>query len=217
MKLKQRLFRTLVHQFHNPTGAGGHVAGWVMSHRSSNVSRGRWAVEQLDVQPAERVLELGCGPGVALAALAERAGLAVGVDQSSVMIGQAERRNRAAIAAGRAQLVCTTVEDLLPLERTADGAAPPFDQPFDAVLAINNVGFWDQPARRLAVLRDLLRAGGRVALVNQPRCPGADASTSRAAAEELSGLLETAGYTRIAARTLDLDPPAVCALGHLTH
>jgi SAM-dependent methyltransferase len=214
MKLKQRLFRTLVHQFRNPTGAGGHVAGLIMSHRSSNVTRGRWAVEQLAIQPTDRVLELGCGPGVALAALADRAGLAVGVDQSPVMIGQAGRRNRAAVAAGRAQLVHTTVEELLPLERTGDAAAPPFDQPFDAVLAVNNVGFWNDPGGRLTVLRDLIRPGGRVALVNQPRCPGADAATSRAAAADLTDLLETAGYTGIAVETLDLDPPAVCVLGY---
>jgi hypothetical protein len=57
-------------QFHHPTGAVGHVAGWIMGRRSSNVARNRWAVQLLDVQPTDRVIELGCGPGVAIAALA---------------------------------------------------------------------------------------------------------------------------------------------------
>ena len=94
-------------QFHHPTGAIGHVAGWIMGRRSSNVARNRWAVQLLDVQPTDRVIELGCGPGVAIAALATRAirGLVVGVDHSQVMIGQARRRNRAAIQAGRVRLL----------------------------------------------------------------------------------------------------------------
>jgi hypothetical protein len=99
-------------QFHQPTGAVGHVAGWIMGRRSSDVARNRWAVQLLDVQPADRVIELGCGPGVAIAALAARAnrGLVVGVDHSQVMIRQARRRNRAAIRAGRVRLIHTPVQ-----------------------------------------------------------------------------------------------------------
>src|SRR5688500_7109770 len=103
MKLKQRLIRRLVRQFHQPTGLGGRLAGRVMGHRPSNVERNRWAVELLDVQPNERVLEIGCGPGVAIAALASRVpeGLVVAVDHSEVMISQTRRRNTAAVDAGR--------------------------------------------------------------------------------------------------------------------
>jgi SAM-dependent methyltransferase len=215
MNVKQRLQRTAIARFQNPTGLGGHLAGWIMSHRHSNVARNRWAVGLLDLAPDDRVLELGCGPGIALAAIADRVvrGVAVGVDQSPVMIRQARRRNAAGVTAGRVELVCVTVEELLPV----DGAHPPtavdrgpLAKPFDAALAVNNVGFWDQPDRRLAALRELMRPGGRVALVSQPRCPGATAATTRSAGAELAGLLDTAGYTEITSATLDLDPPAVC-------
>src|SRR5262249_61919292 len=99
-------------QFHQPTGAAGHVVGWIMGRRSSNVARNRWAVQLLDVQPTDRVIELGCGPGVAIAALATRAtqGLVVGVDHSQVMIRQARRRNTAAVRAGRVRLIRTRSE-----------------------------------------------------------------------------------------------------------
>jgi SAM-dependent methyltransferase len=214
MNVKQRLQRTLVAQFHDPTGVGGHLAGWIMSHRQSNVSRNRWAVGLLGLEPDDRVLELGCGPGVALAAIADRVvrGVAVGVDQSAVMIRQARRRNAAGIAAGRVELVCATFEDLLAVDgerRVAGVDGGPLAEPFDAALAVNNVGFWDQPERRLAALRDLICPGGRVALVSQPRCPGATADTTRSAGTELAGFLEKAGYTEITSATLDLDPPAV--------
>lgn len=193
-------------QFHRPAGAVGHVAGWIMGRRSSNVARNRWAAGLLDVQPADRVLELGCGPGVAVAALAGRAtrGLVVGVDHSPVMIRQAGRRNRAAVQAGRVRLIHA------PVERLSLGG-----EPFDAALAVNTLGMWPEPAARLRELARLLRPGGRIALVSQPRCPGATAATSSAAAEELAALLTEAGFARLRTETLDLDPPVVCVLGHV--
>src|SRR5690242_6913220 len=163
MGIKQRILGRImrwwgrhggVAQFHRPTGILGHLAGWIMGRRSSNVARNRWAVRLLDVQPTDRVVELGCGPGVAIAALAARAvgGLVVGVDHSAVMIGQARRRNRASVRAGRVRLVHTPVErlslDAAPLDGGPDG------RPFDAALAVNTVGMWPDPTARL---RDIAR------------------------------------------------------------
>jgi SAM-dependent methyltransferase len=194
-------------QFHHPTGAVGHVAGWIMGRRLSNVARNRWAVQLLDVQPTDRVIELGCGPGVAIAALATRAtrGLVVGVDHSQVMIRQARRRNRAAIRTGRVRLIQAPVESL----SISDG-------PFNAALAVNTVGMWPDPTARLRELGRLLRPGGRIALVAQPRCPGATAATSAAAANKLAALLSEAGFAHLRTEMLDLDPPAACVLAHVT-
>jgi len=212
-RFKQRLRRSIeqrlaqmqrvVGQFHHPTGPGGHIAGWVMGHRSSNVQRNKWAVELLDVQPTDHVLELGCGPGVAVAALADRAtrGLVVGVDHSDVMIRQAGRRNAAAIKQGRVQLIQSPVERL----QVTDG-------PFDAALAVNNVGMWPEPTAQLRDVGRLLRPGARIALVSQPRCPGATAATSAEAADRLRALLSQAGFEDLRSKVLELNPPAACVL-----
>lgn len=193
-------------QFHRPTGALGHVAGWIMGTRSSNVARNRWAVRLLDVQPADRVIELGCGPGVAVAALATRAvrGLVVGVDHSAVMIRQAGMRNRAAVRAGRVRLIHAPVERL----SVDDGL-------FDAALAVNTLGMWPEPAARLRELARLLRPGGRIAVVSQPRCSGATAATTADAAGTLADLLTSAGFVDLRTETLDLDPPVACVIGHV--
>ena len=203
MSLKQRVVHRLVRQFHDPTGPAGHVAGWIMGRRSSNVQRNRWAVDLLAVQPGDHVIELGCGPGVAVAALARRAteGRVLGVDHSAVMIEQARRRNAAAVRAGRVRLLQAPVEDL----SVTDG-------PFDAALAVNTVAFWPAPGNRLTEIRRLLRPGGRIAVVSQPRCPGATAATSASAADELVALLGEAGFEDPHVETLALDPPAVCVL-----
>lgn len=192
----------MIEQFHHPRGVGGRVAGWVMAHRGSNRQRNVWVVSLLDVQPAERVLEVGFGPGIAIGELAARAtrGRVYGVDHSAVMVERAGRRNRA--AAQRIELIQASVDRL-----------PSFGAPLDAVLAVNSSGFWPDPPARLRELRGLLRPGGRIALASQPRCPGANRDTTTRAAGELQDLLTKAGFTELRVETLDLDPPVACVLG----
>ena len=174
-----------------------------MAHRSSNKQRNRWVVSLLDVQPTDRVLEIGFGPGLAIAELSRRAtrGTVYGIDHSDVMLQQATRRNAAAIRAKHVELVQASVEQL-----------PPFDEPIDAILAVNSLGFWPEPTQRLVELRAVLRPGGRIAIATQPRCPGATKETSTQAAREIDTLLHKAGFSQTHVETLDLDPPVVCVL-----
>jgi ubiquinone/menaquinone biosynthesis C-methylase UbiE len=179
------------------------VTGWVFAHRPSNRQRNRWAVSLLAVRPADRVLEIGFGPGVAVAELVRAgAGHVYGIDHSAVMLRQASRRNAAAIRAGRVTLVNAPANQL----------PPALDGPFDAILAVNSLGFWPEPAERLAELRRRLAPGGRIAIVSQPRCHGATAGTARNAAEEIEALLSRAGFTQLSTQTLPLSPPVVCVL-----
>ena len=201
--LKQRVVRTVVRQFGHPHGIGGRLAGWVMAHRSSNRQRNRWVVSLLDVRPTDRVLEIGFGPGLAIAELSRRAtgGTVFGIDHSEVMLQRATKRNAAAIRAKHVELVRASVEQ-----------PPHFEEPLDAILAVNSLGFWPEPTQRLAELRTLLRPGGRIAIAAQPRCPGATEETSAKAAREIETLLREAGFSQIHVETLDLDPPVVCVL-----
>jgi SAM-dependent methyltransferase len=195
----------LVRQFMHPRGAAGNVAGAVMAHRPSNRQRNRWVVSLLDVQPTDRVLEIGFGPGLAIAELSRRVGASghvYGVDHSGVMLRQAARRNAAAIRAGQVTLIRGTVEQ----------PPPAVEGPFDAILAVNSHGAWTAPAERLEDLRRRLTPGGRIAIASQPRCPGATRSTSLEAAARITELLHGAGFTQARTEILDLDPPVVCVL-----
>src|ERR1700761_1462565 len=74
------LDRDVIGQAHHPRGAAGWVTAWAMALR-----------------PPDRILEIGCGPGVAIAALAgSAAGHVYGLDHSGVMLQRAARRNSAA-------------------------------------------------------------------------------------------------------------------------
>jgi ubiquinone/menaquinone biosynthesis C-methylase UbiE len=174
-----------------------------MAYRSSNRQRNRWVVSLLDVQPTDRVLEIGFGPGRAIAELSRRAtrGTVYGIDHSEVMLKQATRRNAAAIRAQRVKLVQASSDQL-----------PPFDEPLDAAVAVNSLGFWPEPTQRLIEIRALLKPGGRIAIASQPRCPGATEETSAQAAEEIAHRLRDAGFTQTRVETLHLEPPVVCVL-----
>lgn len=200
-----RVRASLVRQFGHPSGFWGHLVGWTMAWRPSNRQRNAWTVEQLGLRTGERVLEVGFGPGLALAHAARQVGptgLVAGVDPSEVMLGQARRRNAAAVAEGRVDLRVGTVEDL-----------PEFGEGFDAILAVNTIGFWQDPRARLERLRTHLRPGGRIAITVQPRSARADATTSARVREQLVARLGEAGFASVTAHQLPLDPPAVCVTG----
>ena len=193
----------VIGQAHHPRGTAGRVTAWEMAHRPSNRQRNRWVVSLLGMQPDRQVLEIGFGPGLAIAELARAgAGHVYGIDHSGVMLRQAARRNAAAIRAGRVTLIRASVDQL----------PPALDGPFDAILAVNSLAFWPAPAQRLAELRRRLAPGGRMAIASQPRCPGATADTSRSAAREIEDLLSDAGFTHLSTRILPLSPPVACVL-----
>jgi SAM-dependent methyltransferase len=204
MGIKKQLGRRIVSQFMHPRGLPGRLVGWEMALRPSNRKRNAWAVSLMDVQPSDRVLEIGFGPGIAIREIARLAttGQVVGIDRSAVMRAQAARRNAAAIRAGRVSLTVASIED-----------PPAFDGPFDKILAVNNMGTWPEPAVRLKELAGQLAGGGLIAIVSQPRSPGATAETTAAAASQIAETLKAAGLVAIRVETLNLEPPVACVIG----
>lgn len=204
MEPRRRIITAIVAQFRRPTGLAGRAAGWVMANRASNRRRNVWAVSLLEVQPSDRILEIGFGPGLAVRELSRLApdGYVCGIDHSEVMLQRARRLNAAGIARGQVDLRLGSVEDL-----------PHFDQPFDRILTVNSMLFWRDPVARLAELRRLLRSGGTLAVVHQPRGPTASDGAAAAAGRELEAALAQAGFSEIRLENLLLKPTVVCALG----
>ncbi len=171
-----------------------------MSARASE--RLRWAVDVLDVQPGDRVLEVGCGHGVAVSLVCERLreGHITAIDRSAKMIEQARRRNAAHIEAGRASFETTTFED-------ADFG----DERFDMVLAVHVALFWRSPARALAKVARILAPGGALYLANQAPGWRTEADT-RAFTEELTATLGAHDLAVAGVVIADLRPGAVCVV-----
>jgi SAM-dependent methyltransferase len=109
-----------------------------------------------NVQPAQTVLDIGCGSGATLIALATAVGAAgyvVGVDVSASMLEVAERR---AAALGLTNLRCIL----------ADASTYPFgEDSFDLAFSRFGVMFFDDPVAAFANVRRSLRPEGRVVFV----------------------------------------------------
>ena len=195
----------LVQQFGKPSGPLGVLAGLIMRVRRSNRVRNLRTVELLDVRPEDRVLEVGFGPGLAVARAAELAlaGKVVGIDHSQLMLRQARRRNVEAIRSGRVELLLSSAD-----------ALPRFEGRFDKVLAVNVYMFWKDPVSVLSGLRQVMKPGGRIAITLQPRRRGATAGDTRAAGERMGASLRAAGFGEVRTEILEMAPvAAACVLG----
>jgi arsenite methyltransferase len=91
--------RFISRQLSHPTGAFARVMAWLMNR--GNAKMNAFAVEQLELGPSDRVLEIGFGGGVALRSLVGRASFAGGVELSREMVEWAKAKYSAAVSAGR--------------------------------------------------------------------------------------------------------------------
>lgn len=152
-----RLLRPLFTHFARPSGLLGRLAGRIMVKSDAD---DRWVVDLLAVQPEDRVLDVGCGPGVTIALIAERAtsGSVAGVDPSTEMLRQAANRNEAAVQAGRVEL-----------RRGQVSVLPYPDGLFTKACAIHSLYFWPSIDGGLRELHRVLARDGKIVLAVRMR------------------------------------------------
>jgi SAM-dependent methyltransferase len=205
LKIRTRTRKAIVEQFGKPSGPLGALVGLMMRVRPSNRIRSVRTLDLLNIRAEDRVLEVGFGPGLAVARAAERAtaGKVVGLDHSPLMLRQARRRNARAIRAGRVELLLETAD-----------ALPRLEERFDKILAVNVYMFWDDPVSVLTNLRSVTKPGGAIALTLQPGNRGATVDDTQAAAKRMTASLEAAGFGAIRTEILEMAPvAAACVLG----
>ncbi|GAA3468768.1 class I SAM-dependent methyltransferase [Nonomuraea roseola] len=142
-----------------------------------------WAVETLAVAPGDRLLEIGCGPGVAVSLVCDllTTGTITAVDRSATAVERAGARNARHLESGRARILRASLEEL-----RLDG------ERFDKVFAVNVNLFWTRdPARELAHISSLLAYGGELSLFYEP--PSAERASALAA--DLTRTLSSHGLT----------------------
>jgi ubiquinone/menaquinone biosynthesis C-methylase UbiE len=110
-------------------------------------------VQSMHVQAHDRVLEIGCGNGVAATLICRMldGGDYVAVDRSQKMVDAASKRNAAFIESGVARFVCAPLESLdLGSER------------FDKILAMRVRIFHADPQRARELAQRWLSPGGKL-------------------------------------------------------
>lgn len=113
----------------------------------------RLIVDGLEIRPADRVLEIGCGHGVAATLVCERleGGQLTAVDCSPKMVEAAMRRNAAYVDAGMAEFLVMKLEEL-----------DLGDREFDKIFAVRVGLFQRDPDRARSIVEPWLAPGGAV-------------------------------------------------------
>lgn len=189
-----------------PKPAGPGLAGQayqVITAVSMTAGRGRLAravAGAARLAPADRVVDIGCGPGTAVRHAARRGATATGIDPSPVML----RLARWISAIRRSRNVSW-------LEGTAEKLPLP-DTQATVVWAISSVHHWDNRAESLNEARRVLAQAGRLVLAERLTEPGAHGHAAhgltRDQTDDLARQLTAAGFHQVQVHTV--------AAGHRT-
>lgn len=148
---------------------------------------------QLDLQPDDDLLDVGCGSARLLAEQASHVRHIAGLDASEIQVGMARRRLADRIAAGTAEIVL------------GDAMALPWeDGRFSVVGSLNCLKFVPDPQKALREMHRVLRPGGRVVLTLDPAVKASDRSGKVSAfgewqwsADDARRMMEEAGFADV--------------------
>ena len=148
--------RFVAQQLSNPRGLGGWLTRVGMNRGNARVNA--FAIDQLDLQPIDTVLEIGFGGGPNLRRLLGTVASVTGVDRSPDAVAAAERRYARERDAGRASFIAAHVDDV-----------PLPDAAFTKALTVHTVYFWPSLRRGFGELHRLIKPGGVVAVGFLPK------------------------------------------------
>jgi len=133
-----------------PSGRLGRAGVRVLAKRHGAFAA---MAKELDLQPEDDLLDIGCGPGGLLTEQASQVHFVAGLDLSDISLGTARQRLADRIAAGTAEVV------------KGDAMALPWeDGRFSVVSSMNCVKFVPEPLRAVREMYRVLRPGGRAFL-----------------------------------------------------
>jgi ubiquinone/menaquinone biosynthesis C-methylase UbiE len=150
--------RLIAGKFRNPSGFLGRLVGKAMAR--NNEPAVNWTISLLNIQPDDRILEIGFGPGVGIEYAAQKAsnGHVAGIDASETMVQVACQRNARAIKTGRVNLKQGEVSSL-----------PYEDESFNKAASIHCIYFWKNPTADLQEIYRTLKPNGRLAITILPK------------------------------------------------
>ncbi len=130
-----------------PQGKLGNIQLKSMNKEHTPVSL--WGLKHLDIQPDDIILDVGCGGGINIKRMAEKAKKVYGVDYSIESVKLSKEVNENLISEGKVEIQKGNVKNL------------PFDDnSFDIVTAFETVYFWPDIEKCFGEVKRVLKPGG---------------------------------------------------------
>lgn len=203
------MFARFMSNFRKPEGLIGGIVVRLMN--KGHAAKTEAVVDRLGIGDDEVVLDIGCGGGVAIRMMAEKAASVYGIDISDVSVARSIKTNSRAVRENRVRV---TASDVLGM---------PFKEDmFSLVTAFETVYFWEDIGACFERVHRAVKPGGRFAISvgawtlpdggnNFPKL-FSGVKPNLYSPEELSGLLHDAGFPRTSIME-DVDDPWLCVVG----
>lgn len=142
------MFEKIANQFRKPSGFWGRIVSGLMI--KGNRHAYDTLLKDMNVQPGEKLLEIGYGPGIGIQLIADAVKCNIyGVDFSELMYKKASKKNKSYIAKGQVELL---YGDFVETPIHVDG--------LDKVFCLNVVYFWKDLNPPFLKIKSLLKDGG---------------------------------------------------------
>jgi SAM-dependent methyltransferase len=202
-KVKKILYAFMLKHAEKPSGIRGLAAMWLWNKLNKQLSD--WTIEKLNIKSTDRILEVGYGSGYTLDRIAAllRTGVIAGIDHSPLMYRKAQQRNLPHLMSNKAVLRCGVVDDFS-YHRMY----------FDVIFGTNVHFFWNRPVHEFEKLRLLLKPGGRLQIIFQPRQASNDWELMQWA-NQCRQHVEAAGFSAVKLEIKKAKPVAmICITGY---
>lgn len=130
-----------------PKGKLGNIQ--LKSMNKEHTPLALWNLKHLDIKPDDIVLDVGCGGGININRMAEKAKKVYGVDYSIESVKLSREVNRDLIGQGKVEVLEGDVQSL-PFE----------DNTFDIITAFETVYFWPNIEKSFGEVKRVLKTGG---------------------------------------------------------
>lgn len=124
----------------------------------SHESLAQWGVSHLQINPADIILDIGCGGGKNVKRFAEivSEGKVYGLDYSEVSVSKSKELNKEEMQNGKVEIIQGSVSQL-----------PYDDETFDLVTCFETVYFWPDFIEDLKEVRRVLKNNGSIFICNE--------------------------------------------------
>lgn len=136
----------------NPKGFWGNVM--ISKMNTHHMPLLNWGISKLNINENHKILDIGCGGGMAVNIMANKAKEVYGVDYSKLSVKRAEKLNKKLIKEGKVKIINASVSDL------------PFRaSEFDIITAFETIYFWPNILEDLKKVKKILKDNGKLLIV----------------------------------------------------